>query len=147
MFMTGLNVAAAWDRNLADPFATRRYDLEIRLSRPEATDTLLRRLSSIPGVQKAEARGYAPIAPARPGEIDIAQTYPDKGHGSFSLFAPPSATTLVNFPILSGRWLRPGDSDAVVLNQTALARFPGAAPGDIISFQLTGARQHGVWWV
>src|SRR5262245_34258213 len=138
MFMTGLNIAAAWDRNLADSFATRRYDLEIRLSRPELTGTLLRRLSGIPGVQKVEAWGYAPIAPARPDEIDIAQTYPDKGHGSFSLFAPPSATTLVNFPVLSGRWLQPGDSEAVVLNQTSLARLPGAAPGDVISLSIDG---------
>jgi len=138
MFMTGLNIAAAWDRNLADSFATRRYDLEIRLSHPEPTDTLLKRLSGVPGVQKVEAWGYAPIAPARPGEIDIAQTYPDKGHGSFSLFAPPSVTTLVNFPVLSGRWLQHGESDAVVLNQTSLTRFPGAAPGDVISLSING---------
>src|SRR5262245_62321237 len=70
MFMTGLNIAAAWDRNLADSFATRRYDLEIRLSHPEPTDTLLRRMSGVPGVQKVEAWGYAPITPDRKSVVE-----------------------------------------------------------------------------
>ena len=138
MFMTGLNVSAAWQRNLADSFANRRYDLEIRLSRPEPVDTLSARISSVPGVQYVEAWGYAPTALARPGVIDVVRTYPDGGHGSLSIRAAPAATTLVRFPVLAGRWLQPGDTDAVVLNHMVRAQLPDVAVGDTVNLSIDG---------
>ncbi|HEY3366110.1 MAG TPA: FtsX-like permease family protein [Symbiobacteriaceae bacterium] len=138
MFMTGLNVKAAWGKNLDDSFATRRYDLEIRLSRPEPVESLIARISSLPGVKNVEAWGYAPTALARPGVIDVVRTYPDGGHGSFSLRAGPAETTLVKFPVLAGRRLQPGDTDALVLNQLALAQLPDVTVGDTLSLSLDG---------
>ncbi len=136
MFMTGLNVKDAWAQNLADSFANRRYDLEIRLSRPEKVDGLIARIGSLPGVAKVEAWGYAPTALARPGVVDVVRTYPDGGHGSFSLRAGPAETDLVSFPLLAGRWLEPGDSDAVVLNHMVYGLFPDVAVGDMISLSI-----------
>lgn len=138
MFMTGLNVAAGWKRNLEDSFATRRYDLEIRLSHPEIKDKLIERIGSIQGVKHIEAWGYSPTTPTQTGGIDIVRTYPDKGHGSLSLRALPPTSTLVQFPLLSGRWLQAGDKDAIVLNQMALGRFSSVAVGNQISLSIEG---------
>src|SRR6266540_7171509 len=139
MFMTGLNIRDGWDRLIADGMDARHYNLEIRLSRPEEIAPLMARLRGIPGVQAVEAWGYAPTAPTRPGAIDVVRTYPDGGHGAFALRAPPATTRLVDFPVLAGRWLQPGDSDAVVLNQMALRQLPGVGVGDSVTLSL-GAR-------
>ena len=139
MFMTGLNIRDGWERIIADGVTARRYNMEIRLSRPEEVATLIARLRSIPGVRDVEAWGYTSTAPTQPGAIDVVRTYPDGGHGAFALRAPPATTRLVDFPVLAGRWLQPGDSDAVVLNQMALRQLPGVGVGDSVTLSL-GAR-------
>jgi putative ABC transport system permease protein len=138
LFMTGLNIRDGWDRIVADGVAARRYTMEIRLSQPEEVAPLLARLRALPGVQDVEAWGYASTAPTRPGEIDVVRTYPDGGHGAFALRGPPADTRLVDFPILAGRWLQPGDTDAVVLNQMALRQLPGVGVGDTVTLGLEG---------
>src|SRR6266545_3586872 len=138
LFMTGLNIRDGWDRIVADGVAARRYDMEIRLSQPEEIAPLIARLRAIPGVQTVEAWGYSPTTRTQPGVIDVVRTYPDGGHGAFALRAPPADTRLVNFPILAGRWLRPGDTDAVVLNQMAQRQLPGVGVGDSITLGLEG---------
>jgi putative ABC transport system permease protein len=138
MFITGLNVAAAWERNLTDGLAARRYDVEIRLSRPELTAPLLERIGKVAGVKTVEAWGNESTGMTKPGEIDVVNTYPDGGHGSFTLRATPPQTELVKFPVLSGRWLNSSDTDAVVLNHYALALFPNIAIGDRIELAVQG---------
>lgn len=126
LFTTALSVAQAWDKNLAKIQATRHYDVEIRLhaARPAALA-----LEGVPGVLKAEWWGYAPAAFARSGQIDTVRTYPDRGHGSLTLLAPPPATRLISFPVIAGRWLSEGDTDGVVLNHVAAAQNPSAGIG------------------
>jgi len=136
--MTGLNIRDGWDRIVADGVAARRYDMEIRLSQPEEIAPLIARLRAIPGVQTVEAWGYSPTTRTQPGVIDVVRTYPDGGHGAFALRAPPADTRLVTFPIQAGRWLQPGDTDAVVLNQMALRQLPGVGVGDSITLGLEG---------
>ncbi|MBI5304721.1 MAG: ABC transporter permease [Chloroflexi bacterium] len=140
MFMTALNVAAAWERNLSDGMGARHYDLEIRLGRPEPASKLVERIGNVPGVQTVEAWGYAPASVTKLGEIAVVNTYPDGGHGSFVMRAAPPQTQLVEFPVLSGRWLEPGDSDAVVLNHMALPFFPRVAVGDRIEVSVESKR-------
>jgi len=66
------------------------------------------------------------------------RTYPDGGHGSFQIEAPPVPTSMISYPLLSGRWLEPGDSDAVVVNQMVLAQAPALKVGDRITLSLDG---------
>jgi len=68
----------------------------------------------------------------RPDELEIVRTYPDGGHGSFSLRSMPLGSDLIATPLLDGRFLQAGDADAVVLNQNAKALFPEAKVGDDI---------------
>jgi putative ABC transport system permease protein len=68
----------------------------------------------------------------------VVRTHPDGGHGAFALRAPPATTRLVSFPILAGRWLVPGDTDAVVLNQMALRQLRGVGVGDSVTLSLGG---------
>jgi putative ABC transport system permease protein len=137
MFMTALNVSRGWQRNLAKIYETRKYDVEIRLHAAQPL-ALAERLRVVPGVQRVEAWGYAPAAFATTGQLDIVRTYPDRGHGSLSMLAPPPATQLIQLPLRAGRWLRADDSDAVVLNHVALAQAKGATVGSRVSLSIDG---------
>jgi putative ABC transport system permease protein len=126
LFTTAFSVAQAWDENLAKIQQTRHYDVEIRLH--EAPPAALA-LASVPGVTQVEWWGYAAAAFGQPGRIDTVRTYPDRGHGSLTLLAPPARTRLISFPVLSGRWLEEGDTDGVVLNHVAAAQDPSVRLG------------------
>jgi len=83
-------------------------------------------------VEKSESWNLTPAALIRPDELEIVRTYPDGGHGSFSLRSMPLGSDLIATPLLEGRFLQAGDADAVVLNQNAKALFPDAKVGDDI---------------
>ncbi|MBL0211581.1 MAG: FtsX-like permease family protein [Holophagaceae bacterium] len=138
MFMTGLNVKSAWAKRLDEGMAHRHYDVEVDLNGLEPAAPILSALHSVPGVKTVEAWGFAPAALEKPGLVDVVRTYPDGGHGSFTLRAVPENSRLVDFPLLAGRWLRPGDTDAIVLNQGVRGQLPHAAVGDAIALSIDG---------
>jgi putative ABC transport system permease protein len=140
LFLSGLNVAAGWERNVDEGFTTRHYDLEARLSDVGRVEPLAEKLRGLPGVRKVEAWGYAPAGVARPNGVETVSTYPDGGHGSFSIRGVPANTSLVSFPVTAGRWLRPGDTDAVVLNSMARNPLPNAKVGDSLTLSVDGRR-------
>lgn len=138
LFIGGLNVAAAWERNVDDGFATRHYDLEARLSDPRQAGPLADQLRALPGITRVETWGFAPAGVARTRGIETVDTYPDGGHGSFTVRGVPEDTTLVSFPVTAGRWLRPGDGNAVVLNSMARNPLPNARVGDRLTLSVDG---------
>jgi putative ABC transport system permease protein len=135
MFMTALNVSLGWERIIDRVYENRSYDVDIRLNAPA---TVAQRLREIEGVRLVEVWGYSHAALYRQGHLDVVRTYPDGGHGSLALMGPPPNTELVDFPLLAGRWLLPGDTDAVVLNHMLLAQAPGTKVGDTITLSLAG---------
>jgi putative ABC transport system permease protein len=139
MFLTGLNAAQGWSALVDEGISHRHYDLEIRLSEPQDPQRLTSLVRQVPGVADAEAWGRAPTAVHIPGQIDVSRVYPDDSHASFTIMAPPADTPLLRLPIKSGRWLRPDDTDAVVLNNTVPAQqAPGITVGDTIVLTLNG---------
>lgn len=138
MFMTGLNVRSAWDKRLEEGMAHRHFDVEIDLNGLAPVEPTLSQLRATPGVKAAQAWGYAPAALSRSGLADVGRTYPDGGHGSLTLRGVPEGSRLVDFPLLAGRWLQPGDTDALVLNQGMRGQLPQAAVGDEVTFSMDG---------
>jgi len=141
MFMTALAVSGSWERNLDKIYETRHYDAEIRFQSAEPAK-VANSLLTVPGVKEAELWGYSPAAFARPNEIDVVRTYPDRGHGSLAVLAPPASTKLITFPVIAGRWLRADDADGVVLNHSAAAQHGGAAIGSDVLLSLDGTVTH-----
>jgi putative ABC transport system permease protein len=138
MFMTGINVKEAWSAYLDQSAADRHYDLEIRFNSPVSDEQVNAILADVPGVERSESWNMMPIALNRPDGLDIVRTYPDGGHGSFSLRSIPLDSDLIATPLLEGRFLQAGDTDAVVLNQNARALFPAAKMGDEIQLLVEG---------
>ena len=133
MFITSLNLKAAWERNLANARAERHYQIEVRLQDFVPESRILGLVGAIPGVQHVETWNILPAAVDNPGHLDIVRTYPDGGHGSFTVRSVNPATAFVTHRLMQGRWLRPDDTDAVVLNHIAVVLLPNVKVGDVIS--------------
>jgi putative ABC transport system permease protein len=137
MFITALDLSRSWELTIDKVYQTRHYDVELRLhaAQPLALRELLARE---PSVRRVEAWGYSEAAFARAGEVDLSHGYPDRGHGSFAVMAPPADTRFISFPLRAGRWLQPGDDDAVVLNHAAFAQQKQLKVGDTVLISIGG---------
>jgi putative ABC transport system permease protein len=138
MFMTGINVKAGWQAYLNQAAADRHYDLEIRFNSPLPKAQVDSIFSKVSGVEKSESWSYIPVALNRPDGLDIVRTYPDGGHGSFTLRSIPLGSQLIETPLLKGRWLQAGDDNSVVLNQNAAVMFPNMRMGNEIQLLIEG---------
>jgi putative ABC transport system permease protein len=137
MFMTALNVKLGWVATVAKVYQTRSYDVEVLLQTPQPAE-LVERIRAIRGVRAAEPWGFSPAAFSRPGEIDVVRTYPDRGHGSLFVMAPPPDTRLLQLPVKAGRWIAEGDRDAVVLSHSVAAQAPQSGVGSTVLLSFDG---------
>ncbi|MFF4590371.1 FtsX-like permease family protein [Streptomyces sp. NPDC001388] len=139
MFLTGLNTAGGWSSLVAQSISRRHYDIEVRLDKPYPADRLVALTRSTRGVAAAEAWGRTPATVHTAEQVDVAHVYPDEAHDSFTVMAPPADTRLMRLPLMAGRWLRPDDTDAVVLNNLVPAQqAPGTTVGDTIAVTIAG---------
>jgi putative ABC transport system permease protein len=90
----------------------------------------------VPGVVAAESWGGSNARRIRP----------DGSEGSsFELTAPPAGTSLLHPIILEGRWLRPDDRHAIVLDTDVLRNEPDIGVGDEIVLKIE--RREATWQI
>jgi putative ABC transport system permease protein len=138
MFLTGVNTRSAWTVRLSEVGTARKYDVEVRLEKDASRAEALKQLQAVPGVVTSEAWGLATAAPGTQQGPELNHEYPDRGHGAFRILGTPLDTTLVDFPLVAGRWLQPGDTNAVVLNHVSAPLFPGVQPGQDVTLSVEG---------
>ncbi|MGZ3183485.1 MAG: FtsX-like permease family protein [Telluria sp.] len=138
LFLSALNLKASWELNIAKVYATHFYDVDVRMHEPADARAVQAVLAAVPGVRRVEAWGYAPAAFRAGGERAVSHVYPDKSHASLTMLAPPDGTALIRLPLLEGRWLYPGEQDAVVLTHAARAQRPGTRVGDVLEVSVDG---------
>lgn len=136
LFIAASSVANAWAAMTNQVLKTRHYDVEFRLAGPAGSWALRRQ----PEVAEVEVWGFAPAALASKSGLPLSRTYPDGGHGSFTLAAVPRPTRLIDFELSAGRWLGASDSNEVVLNQLAAARWGPHPLGSDITMFVHGRR-------
>ena len=140
MCIASLNLRAAWQRTVRDSAAERHYALEVRLERPTAPELVTDALRRVPAVTRVEAWASSGASLATGRNVEISRTYPDGGHGGFGLRGAPPTTTMIEHQMVAGRWLVPGDSDAVVINTLAATlAFDGKRPGDRLVLRVADA--------
>ncbi len=60
---------------------------------------------------------------------------------TIGVIAPPADTALVDPTLLAGRWLVPGDQNAVTINEAFWDEYPDIKPGDTLRLKLAGREQ------
>jgi putative ABC transport system permease protein len=127
-------------QSVARSAARQPWDVRVQLSGPASAAALASTLGALPHVTGVETSTTVPMAVHVPGRIDVTHTYPDQGHGAVSMTsAALDPRQAARHAVVGGRWLRPGDTDAVVVSE-ALRRdyLPGAGVGDTVRLSVGG---------
>ena len=138
MFMSSVNMTVGWQRLVDQVYLTRSYDVELRLPDTQSINKITQLLKGLPEVKAVEGWGYTSTSMERLGNVNLVVTYPDGGHGSFSILAPPPDTEMISYPIIQGRWLRRGDRKEVVVNQMVRNVKPDVEVGQLFQLSLGG---------
>jgi putative ABC transport system permease protein len=120
-------------------FSIMRFDVNFATERPERIDRIQDIALSQPGVQAVEVWSLenANIRPAAQPESND-----DK---RVAVFGVPLPTNLYGPQMVAGRWLQPGDTNVVVLNQK-VADDAGLTVGDTVTLQI-GVDKESDWLV
>ncbi len=98
-------------------------DVNVTLTRPHRIERVAQAVSTVAGV--AHLEGWA-IAD---GEL----INPDGTSGeSVQVLGPPASSALVEPILLEGRWIIPGDTNAVAVNERFASLYPGLQIGDAV---------------
>jgi putative ABC transport system permease protein len=140
MFVAGMSARDSTAAVAADAADRLTWDVVVQLAAPASIDALDPVLAQVPGVDRYEGWTIAPAGVSGPGQLPLTRTYPDQGHGGVFVTAIPPRSTMLTVPTLrSGRWLRPGETGAIVLSQVTLANAGfDVRPGDTVALTYAG---------
>jgi putative ABC transport system permease protein len=138
LFITSMNILAAWKQNLIDARIDRHVDIEIRFAKLQPAKAVMANVASIAGVKHVEVFAENHVAITRRDGLSMTRTFPDGGHESLSVHAVPATSQFITPSIILGRWIEPANLEETVINQQALAFFPDAKVGDQIEVKLRG---------
>ena len=104
-------------------------DVNITLDRYYPVDEVRGLIEGVPGVGYVEGWNFAR------SELIMA----DGSVGqSVSLLAPPAESPLIEPILISGRWIQPGDRNAIALSELFFDIFPGLEVGDTLRMRVNG---------
>ena len=139
VFVSGMSLGASVGALGEEQQEQRNWDVEVQLAGMVPADEARGLAEDTPGVTEVEAWVAVQTGVAGRGTIPLTRTYPDQGHGRISLVAIPNDTKMLSPPqLLEGRWLDPGETSAIVINQiTRNDTIPDVTAGDTVQL-LTG---------
>ncbi|MGC3943091.1 MAG: ABC transporter permease [Chryseolinea sp.] len=138
VYMTARNVSKAWDVNLERVYIQKKFDLDVRFTPEADTVSLVSELKRVPGISRFEFWSLLSASVESKNDVSITRTYPDKGHGSFSIAGLPHNSMLLNPTVKQGQWLDRKHARGVVLNQLAEAQISDATIGKEITLMADG---------
>ncbi len=121
-FLAALNVRASIINTLDRMFAARKFDLTVSFSKPYDWTKIQSAVSSTQGITHAEGwfTTEGTLAPET----------------RFNVTALPLDTKLLDFEMLEGRFLQPGDTNALVINNSLAARSRAMRVGETVTLRI-----------
>jgi putative ABC transport system permease protein len=141
VFITGMSTMGNVQAKVEQGKNLRQWDVDVELDNTnQASATKVKSLvGQIPRVTDVEAWTIVQTSIAQPGQISVSRTYPDQGHASMNLNVIPPDSSLIPPRLFEGRWLRPGETGAVVIAQKVRAEvLPGVRSGDTVQLSIGG---------
>ncbi|MDP4501837.1 ABC transporter permease [Nonomuraea turcica] len=140
VFVAGMSLRSGTQALDEQRLAQRYWDVDVQLAEPANADTVGNAaLEQLPDITRVEAFNRVQISISEQGRLPITNTYPDQGHGSINLNTIPVNRALPPPTVIEGRWLKPGETGAIVLNQpTHNKTVPSLGPGDTVRVFIDG---------
>ncbi len=129
VFMTVFTVRGSLYATLADTVRYFNYDVQVELSEPAKASTVVDEALAVPGVTVAEPWRFASAQRIRPdGSESPARV----------TFGLPDGATTVRPVVMEGRWLLPGEGNALVATANLLGDEPDLGIGDAVTLRIGG---------
>jgi putative ABC transport system permease protein len=132
VFMAIVNLRDSLDHALNEMFEFWRYDAWIIVDNQIPIERLVNEAKAVPGVTNAEAWGFTVARYVRPNGTESDNLY---------LLAPPAGTPLLDPPVIEGRDLKPGDTNAILVSPGLLANEPTLYLGGPMNIKIEGLEQ------
>jgi putative ABC transport system permease protein len=132
VFMAIVNLQASLNAALNEMFEFWRYDAWLIVDGQVPAERLVNEAKAVPGVETAEAWGFTIGRYVRPDDSESDNLY---------LMAPPAGTQLLDPPIIAGRSLQPGDTNAILASPGLLANEPDLYLGGPMKVKIEGREQ------
>jgi putative ABC transport system permease protein len=126
-FITIFSVRDSMLTTLEDTLSIWNYDMQITFEQDNRIVEIDRIAGDIPGVEAVESWASGTVTRVRAD---------GRESEAISVTAPPVDTQMLNVDILAGRWLRVGDTNALVVNTDFLNDEPDLQVGDQVVLKL-----------
>lgn len=129
IFIGILSVHSSLLRTLDEALAYFAYDVEVNFDRPYRISEMQRIALEMEGITDVDSWIGSSAVP----------TWPDGREGDgFPILGTKADTRFINPKLLDGRWLRPDDTNAIVLNTDVVKDEPDVRVGDLINLTIDG---------
>jgi putative ABC transport system permease protein len=124
IFIATFNVRASLETYIGKVSKYLLADVNLEFDRNYHIEEIQSLATAIPGIDYVEPRGGA-----------TCQLLNDQGEAaeSVEMLGAPPESDLIQPIMLEGRWMMPGDENAIVLNEAFISRYPDLKVGDTIT--------------
>jgi putative ABC transport system permease protein len=129
VFMTIFTVRGSLLGTLDDTVRYFDYDVQVQLAEPARADTVAAEVLRVQGTVAAEAWRFASALRMRPDGTESA---------SLVIFGLPAETETVDPVVMEGRWLLPGEGNALVVTANLRRDEPDLRVGDTLTLRIAG---------
>ena len=127
IFVAVMNLFGTFDQTMRDVEKYFLADINVSFDRAYRYEKVASIVESVPGIESVE--GWMMLG----GEIISAD---ETTANELALVAPPADSTLIEPILTEGRWLMPGDENAVVIGNHLLSVRPDLKVGDTIKLNI-----------
>jgi len=131
IFIGVFNVRASLDHFMAQIAQHFQADVTLGFSRPYPISRIEKAVLPVPGVTAVEGWGAASVDVLDPEDNVIEK---------IRIMAPPAGSSLVDPDMIAGRWVEPGEQDALVVSDSIYDFYPSLQPGDKIRVDTPAGR-------
>jgi putative ABC transport system permease protein len=128
--ITVISTRASLFTSLDQVAAYWQQDLTVSFNQPERSARVASEARQVPGVVGVEQQPATLAVRLRPGGGESEQRY--------AIFGVEPESSLIRPTLIQGRWLRPQDRDAIVINAHFLKHEPTLALGDQLELKIDG---------
>ncbi|HAJ35362.1 MAG TPA: ABC transporter permease [Chloroflexi bacterium] len=127
LFIAVISVRVSVDTTQADFLRYHQYDVQVQFQEAHRIARLEQAALTVPGVVRVEARTFGSASRTRPDGVES---------NRYQVIGVPEGSTMIDPIVQAGRWLRPDDEYAVVINATVAQDEPDVQVGDTIVLKM-----------
>jgi putative ABC transport system permease protein len=129
VYLGAINLRMSVIRSVDTLFGAQRFDMVVRFATPHAVDSIESITKSVEGVSAAEAwSGVRSAVKRSDGSVG----------NSFPITAPPAGSSMITATVVEGRWVKKGDTDAIVVNRRLVDEEPSLTVGSAPTLTIRG---------